>query len=56
MSWLINKIAADMEITTDDLERNDQMVSIVQKYIVGDIETYAELLKSLYKVKGKKSV
>jgi hypothetical protein len=56
MSWLINKVAADMDMTTEQLETNDRMVAVVQKYIVGDIETYAELLKSLYQVKGKKSV
>lgn len=56
MTWLINKIAADMDMTTDDLAKNAEMTLVIQKYIVAEIETYGELLKCLYKVKAKKNV
>lgn len=55
MTWLINKIAADMEMTSDELANNQEMTLVIQKYLVAEIETYSELLKSLYKVKAKKN-
>jgi hypothetical protein len=45
-----------MEMTSDELANNQEMTLVIQKYLVAEIETYSELLKSLYKVKGKKNV
>lgn len=54
-NWLINKCAADLDITTEQLEQDSGLVSVIQKYIVCEIETYEELLKTLYEVKAKKN-
>lgn len=56
MTWLLNKVAADLDITTERVAQDKEMTLLIQKYIVAEIESYSDLLRALYAVKEKANV
>lgn len=51
--WLINKLAGDLGVTNKAIEQDTNAVKQIQRYIVAEIETYEELIKTLHGKVGK---
>jgi hypothetical protein len=51
--WIISKLAADLGVTNNILEQDANATKQIQRYIVAEIETYEELVKTLYGKVGK---
>lgn len=46
--WLISKLAGDLGVTNQQIEQDANAVKQIQRYIVAEIETYEELVKTLH--------
>jgi hypothetical protein len=51
--WLISKLAGDLGVTNNAIEQDTNAVKQIQRYIVAEIETYAELVQILHGKVGK---
>jgi len=51
--WIISKLAADLGVTNNVLEQDTNATKQIQRYIVAEIETYEELVKTLHGKVGK---
>lgn len=51
--WIISKLAGDLGVTNKIIEQDTNAVKQIQRYIVAEIETYEELVKTLHGKVGK---
>lgn len=51
--WIISKLAGDLGVTNNAIEQDTNAVKQIQRYIVAEIETYEELIKTLHGKVGK---
>ena len=51
--WLISKLAADLGVTNNAIESDINATKQIQRYIIAEIETYEELVKTLHGKVGK---
>jgi hypothetical protein len=51
--WIVSKLAADLGVTNNVLEQDTNATKQIQRYIVAEIETYEELVKTLHGKVGK---
>ena len=46
--WIITKLAGDLGVTNSVIEQDTNATKQIQRYIVAEIETYEELVKTLH--------
>ena len=46
--WIISKLAGDLGVTNQQIEQDTNATKQIQRYIVAEIETYEELVKTLH--------
>lgn len=51
--WIISKLAGDLGVTNQQIEQDTNATKQIQRYIVAEIETYEELIKTLHGKVGK---
>lgn len=51
--WIISKLAGDLGVTNKAIEQDANATKQIQRYIVAEIETYAELVQILHGKVGK---
>jgi hypothetical protein len=51
--WIISKLAGDLGVTNNAIEQDTNAIKQIQRYIVAEIETYEELVKTLHGKVGK---
>jgi len=51
--WIVTKLAGDLGVTNNAIEQDINAIKQIQRYIVAEIETYEELVKTLHGKVGK---